>query len=75
MRRHTCVIDGEEWSVFDVRPVGAPALDPALADGWLCFERGPKRRRLYPIPEAWELMSNVDVCALWAQAKPALPLS
>jgi hypothetical protein len=30
-----------------------PSLDPALEDGWLCFQAGLTRRRFAPIPPAW----------------------
>ena len=30
------------------------AVAPGLAAGWLCFEQGPERRRLAPIPQGWE---------------------
>lgn len=29
-------------------------LDPQLASGWLCFQRGDERRRFAPIPPRWD---------------------
>ena len=40
-------------------PCGAVA--PGLAAGWLCFEQGPERRRLAPIPADWEALPPPDL--------------
>lgn len=41
---------------------------------WLCFESGPRRRRLHPIPENWERASQEELRGLLLQAAPAAPL-
>jgi hypothetical protein len=51
---------GNEWRVWDVNPVlhanpvHARKAFPRVPQGWLCFESAAERRRLSPIPEAWE---------------------
>lgn len=49
-----------------------PMLDPALANGWLCFESRIERRRLAPIPRGWERMTEAELHALcaWATVVP-----
>ena len=34
------------------------AVAPSLAGGWLCFEQAEERRRLAPIPDAWDQLSG-----------------
>lgn len=54
-------------------PLSIPAfLDPALANGWLCFESAHERRRLAPIPDGWERMTDAELRALraWATVVP-----
>jgi hypothetical protein len=54
------------------RPAGTLS---GLPGGWLCFEAGPadaaQRRRLVPIPPAWETCSDTELRAYLAQAVPA----
>lgn len=50
-----------EWS-------GASPVNRALAEGWLCFENGPEKRRLAPIPEGWAQESDATLETLCAQA-------
>ena len=50
---------GEAWRVWDVNPVlharaGSRKLASKAPDAWLCFESAHQRRRLTPIPSAWE---------------------
>jgi hypothetical protein len=37
---------------------------PELERGWLCFERDGQRKRLAPIPEAWEQADDMTLAAL-----------
>jgi hypothetical protein len=39
-----------------------------LAEGWLCFESPTERRRLAPIPHAWELAEPAALGELLARA-------
>src|SRR5689334_4283611 len=38
--------------------------------GWLCFERGSERRRLSPIPEDWQRVSDEELDAYCRAARP-----
>lgn len=40
-----------------------------MAAGWLAFDSEVERRRLAPIPERWETLSNVELRALAEQAQ------
>jgi hypothetical protein len=76
------------WDVWDVRPqtMGARPTDDTeqrprvrspfsreLSDGWLCFEAGGIKRRLWPIPTGWEMMNERDLATLCARASTAPP--
>ena len=50
-------------------PRAAVARD--LAKGWLCFESMELKRRLWPIPDGWERMNEMELAELCAQAKEA----
>lgn len=57
----------------DAHELALPSLiDPALANGWLCFESRGERRRLAPIPLGWERMTDSELEALcaWAAVVP-----
>ena len=58
---------GVDWLVWDVYPSARPTesslMDPGaalpsreLAGGWLCFESASEKRRVTPVPRAWEEM-------------------
>jgi hypothetical protein len=78
---------GASWQVWAVHPAArsgrAPTVAPFLADGWLAFERsateratqdGPaEKRRLAPVPPAWSDLSDAELLALLAAARPAAP--
>jgi hypothetical protein len=63
--------DGITWRVWDVHPVlHAQTRTPSLVPpGWLCFESSRGRRRLSPIPTAWESCDELSLCALCASAE------
>jgi hypothetical protein len=44
-----------------------------MASGWLCFESGEERRRLYPVPEDWESLDDRQLLALCRQAEVGPP--
>ena len=64
----------DDWTVFDVHPEASGVLDPALVHGWLCFEHdfelGIQCRRLAPIPEGWQRLSDAELALLWESALP-----
>jgi len=44
-----------------------------LARGWLCFECSTEKRRLAPVPDAWERVDD-DTMEQWCcTAKPVVP--
>jgi hypothetical protein len=45
--------------------------NPQLMAGWLAFESSLGKRRLYPVPTQWEILSDDELTALLAQAIPA----
>jgi hypothetical protein len=57
--------DGTLWTVVEVIPGAATGnttrvavhLPEELAGGWLTFECDQEKRRFYPIPDQWELLS------------------
>jgi len=70
MHRRSLVIGGEEWVAFEVRPpADVVAEEPALANGWLCFEKDFDRRRFFLIPEGWERWPESQLVTLWRMAK------
>jgi len=44
------------------------AVEPEFRKGWLAFQSGADWRRLAPIPEGWESISDNDLLALLARA-------
>lgn len=72
---------GEEWSVWDVVPLGIPSdvvrLLPEFGDGWLTFYHAHQWRRLSPIPAGWQSMSDAELDELrcLARAAPQRPRS
>lgn len=45
-------------------------LSPHLATGWLTFECPTEKRRLAPIPQHWDLLSEADLQRLCETARP-----
>lgn len=46
--------------------IGLPA---ALSGGWLAFVSGVERRRVAPIPHAWDALPDEQLRALWRRAE------
>jgi hypothetical protein len=49
------------------------SLPPRLAKGWLAFESGDERRRLAPIPNQWDALSDDGLRELWRTAESLPP--
>lgn len=69
--------DGVTWRVWNVNPSLHDRLSPRarrialkVPEGWLCFESTRERRRLYPIPEEWEVTDDDALRRLCADAEP-----
>jgi hypothetical protein len=62
--RHRAFTDSRRvtWDVFPVYPVARPSshaqLHGTLQQGWLCFDSVAEKRRLSPIPPAWQSLSD-----------------
>ena len=74
--------DGITWRVWDVNPSLHEHLSPntqkiglSVPTGWLCFESPRGRRRLVPIPEAWESIDVGSLKQMCAEAEPVRPHS
>lgn len=67
--------EGVFWRVWDTIPMGATTLrsvSPTYANGWLTFESVAERRRLAPIPPAWEHASR-DMVGGWCRNAAKVP--
>ena len=70
--------DGTSWQAWDVVPgqhsdwptQARRHLPDALGTGWLCFETAGEKRRLHPIPTAWEHWSDEELRRLCDDATP-----
>src|SRR5690349_6117122 len=47
------------------------AVSGELVGGWLCFESDREKRRLWPIPSGWELLSDAELTTLCSTASHA----
>lgn len=71
--------DGTTWSVWEVIPGrvsefrsrSGSHLPQGMADGWLCFDCGAQKRRLVPLPAAWQEQPDA---ALWSWCRAAEPV-
>jgi hypothetical protein len=57
---------GASWTVFRATPHTTPSkrdqfLPDTYRNGWLVFECGVERRRLAPVPEAWEELADSEL--------------
>ena len=50
-------------------PVGRPTLPRQILGGWLAFQCRYERRRLIPVPDHWETMSDHDLQSLLVSSK------
>lgn len=51
----------------------APLLSLQLASGWLAFESPTEKRRLAPIPQRWEQLSEAELERLCQSARICAP--
>ena len=74
---HRTVTDarGVRWDVFAVHPEAHQSLNVTLQgtyqQGWLCFNAGPDTRRLSPIPDGWQTLSEDALVRMVERAEPA----
>ena len=67
---------GTEWRVWQVTPgsmTGRAMVDEMpeeLRNGWLCFQSASEKRRLSPMPRAWENRSDEELDVLRRAADP-----
>ena len=66
---------GVEWTVFEVRRDLQTTdqwsyLPEEFGDGWLCFESQYSKRRLTPVPAAWQDSGQEDLVKMLLQAAP-----
>jgi hypothetical protein len=74
---HRAFLDrgGATWDVFAVYPAGRLSphsqLPGTYPQGWLCFESGAEKRRLSPIPDDWQTLSDEQLELLFERAETA----
>jgi hypothetical protein len=74
---HRSVTDaaGVAWDVFAVYPEARLSphsqLKGTFAQGWLCYDSGTEKRRLSPIPENWQALSDAELVRLAERAEVA----
>lgn len=65
---------GVRWAIFAVHPSassGRATLRAQFQGGWLAFDAGTQTRRLAPIPDGWQAMSDPELLALCERAEVA----
>jgi hypothetical protein len=62
--------NGIHWLVWSTTPMPGSVLGDDMRQGWLTFESDGERRRLAPIPRAWEdaAMERLELYCKNAQA-------
>jgi hypothetical protein len=74
---HRTITDarGVTWDVFAVHPEARLSphsqLRGTFSQGWLCYDSGTEKRRLSPIPENWQSLSDADLERLAERAEVA----
>jgi hypothetical protein len=60
--------EGVTWRVWAVMPSSVSKSEIAVAGrflaGWLCFDCGAEKRRLKPVPSAWDQRTDHELDAL-----------
>jgi hypothetical protein len=64
---------GVTWDVYAVYPEArlSPKLRGSFQVGWLCFDAGPEKRRLSPIPDNWQELADEELKRLADRAERA----
>jgi hypothetical protein len=70
--------DGIAWTAWEVIPgqvsefrsTFGSHLPRQMADGWLCFDCGSEKRRLYPLPPNWAERTEAELWFLCRAAEP-----
>jgi hypothetical protein len=64
---------GVRWDVYAVYPEArlSPKLRGSYPQGWLCFEAGPDKRRVSPIPDNWQNLGEEELKRLADRAERA----
>jgi hypothetical protein len=74
---HRFVADahGVQWDIFAVYPEPPRStrsqLKGTYPQGWLCFDSGTEKRRLSPIPDQWQQLSDEELARLSERAESA----
>lgn len=74
---HRAFVDARAiwWDVFAVYPEARPSqhsqLKGTFQQGWLCFDSGTEKRRLSPIPDGWQQLSDGQLEQLSERAQVA----
>ena len=74
---HRTIIDarGVSWDVFAVHPEARLSphsqLRGTFSQGWLCYDSGTDKRRLSPIPENWQSLSDAELERIAERAEVA----
>lgn len=70
--------DGTAWTAWEVIPGQVSEfrssfgshLPRQMAEGWLCFDCGSQKRRLYPLPPNWASRTEAELWFLCRAAEP-----
>lgn len=70
--------DGITWTAWEVIPgqvsefrsTHGSHLPRQMAEGWLCFDCGSEKRRLYPLPANWAERTEAELWFLCRAAEP-----
>jgi hypothetical protein len=70
--------DGTAWTAWEVIPGQVSEfrssfgshLPRQMAEGWLCFDCGSEKRRLYPLPLDWAARTEAELWFLCRAAEP-----
>lgn len=78
MALRTLVVDGIEWTAWDVVPAAPSRLrltgsSAAMQQGWLCFESSGEKRRVAPVPAGWAGWSDEELAGCLREAARVAP--
>lgn len=64
---------GVEWTIWSVAPGNPDLVADEMRAGWLCFESAHEKRRLTPIPAAWQDAPDEELAHFLDEAKVTMP--